>query len=132
VHDWQEHLTTLFPEVRPRGYLELRCIDAIPPSCYAAPIVLVSGLLYDPASLVTVNDLLGSPNRDLLPVAAASGLGDAAIAGVARDLVSIGLAGARRLGEDRVAAEDLEAAADFFARYSLSGASPGDFTASER
>jgi dimethylhistidine N-methyltransferase/glutamate--cysteine ligase len=130
MEDWHEHLTTLFPDVRPRGYLELRCIDAMPPAMYSAPIVLVSGLLYDRESLATANDLLGSPNRDLLPVAAAAGLSDDGIRGVARDLVAIGLSGARRLGASRVSENDLDEAARFFARYTLSGSSPGDFTPS--
>lgn len=30
LEDWHRHLTTLFPEVRPRGYLELRSLDALP------------------------------------------------------------------------------------------------------
>src|ERR1700683_4021001 len=28
-HEWDAHLTTLFPEVRPRGYFEVRSIDAV-------------------------------------------------------------------------------------------------------
>lgn len=130
LEDWQEHLTTLFPEVRPRGYLELRSIDALPAAWYAAPLVLVSGLLYDRESLHTANDLLGSPNRELLAVAAAAGLRDESIRAVARDLVAIGLAGARRLGAGRVSESDIDAAAGYFARFTLSGLSPGDFTGS--
>ena len=39
------HLSTLFPEVRPRGYLELRSADAIDVRHHAAAMVFVAGLL---------------------------------------------------------------------------------------
>lgn len=126
LDDWHEHLTTLFPEVRPRGYLELRCIDALPCAMYPAPVALVSGLLYHPESLAVANDLLGSPNRDLLVPAAGRGLQDPGIAAVARDLVAIGMRGAGQLGADRLAPADIEAAADFFERYTMQGRCPGD------
>ena len=38
--DWHAHLSTLFPEVRPRGYLEVRTVDALPPEWFAAPLAL--------------------------------------------------------------------------------------------
>jgi len=51
LDDWRTHLTTLFPEVRPRGYLELRSLDALPPAQLATPLVLVAGLLADTEAL---------------------------------------------------------------------------------
>lgn len=131
LEDWHEHLTTLFPEVRPRGYLELRCIDALPTAMYPAPIALVSGLLYHADSLAVANDLLGSPNGDLLVPAAQAGLADPAIASVARDLVGIGMRGARELGPDSLAGPDLDAAADFFERYTMQGRCAGDLHSME-
>jgi dimethylhistidine N-methyltransferase len=129
--DWQEHLSTLFPEIRPRGYLEIRCIDAIPLRWYAAPVVLAAGLLYDPVSLLQSNDLLGSPEPGLLLRAASAGLTDPAIGSTARELVRIGLTGARRLGEAYLHHADLEAAQEFFQQCTSRGRSPADFTASE-
>lgn len=41
------HLTTLFPPLRPRGYLELRMIDALPSEGRAAAIATVWSLLTD-------------------------------------------------------------------------------------
>jgi glutamate--cysteine ligase len=41
--DWRAHLTTLFPEVRPKGFAEARCIDAVDPEWYAAPVLLLGG-----------------------------------------------------------------------------------------
>ena len=47
MDDWQLHLTTLFPDVRPRGFLELRLIDALPPQARDAAVVLSTMLLYN-------------------------------------------------------------------------------------
>ena len=44
---WNDHLTTLFPEVRPRGHLEVRSIDALEPAMLGAPLILLAGLIYD-------------------------------------------------------------------------------------
>jgi len=43
--DWDRHLSTLFPEVRPRGYLELRSIDAPGLAWLSIPILVVGTVL---------------------------------------------------------------------------------------
>jgi glutamate--cysteine ligase len=43
--DFAYHLTTLFPPIRPRGWLELRMADALPGSAWAVPVALASALL---------------------------------------------------------------------------------------
>jgi glutamate--cysteine ligase len=48
--DWQLHLTTLFPEVRLKSYLEVRGSDSGPPAMVMAQAALWKGLLYDPAA----------------------------------------------------------------------------------
>ncbi len=42
-----QHLTTLFPPVRPRGYLELRMLDALPTVGRAAAIATVWALMVE-------------------------------------------------------------------------------------
>ncbi|MEO8199594.1 MAG: L-histidine N(alpha)-methyltransferase [Gemmatimonadota bacterium] len=125
LDDWHEHLSTLFPDIRPRGYLEVRCIDAIPAEWYAAPVVLLAGLLYHGPSLLVTDDLLGSPQPGLLYRAAAAGLTDPDIGPVARDLFEVGLRGARALGEEYVSEEDQAIAEAFFQRFTGAGRSPG-------
>src|SRR5439155_20283422 len=44
--DWQTHLTTLFPEVRLKGYLEIRGTDSISPSLVLAHAAFWKGILY--------------------------------------------------------------------------------------
>jgi glutamate--cysteine ligase len=46
--DLDIHLTTLFPPIRPRGFLELRMLDAVPATGRAAAIATVWALLTDP------------------------------------------------------------------------------------
>ncbi len=71
--DWCTHLTTLFPEVRPRGYFELRSADVVAPEWYAAPIVFVSGLVYHKPTLEAAAELI-APDRGLLARSARCGL----------------------------------------------------------
>ncbi len=48
VDDFAYHLTTLFPPVRPRGWLELRMTDALPDSDWEVPVALAAALLTRP------------------------------------------------------------------------------------
>jgi len=45
--DWDRHLTTLFPEVRVKRVLEVRCADAVPAALLGAVPALWQGILYD-------------------------------------------------------------------------------------
>ena len=46
LDDWNLHLTTLFPEVRLKGYIELRSADSQPPERMLALPALVKGVFY--------------------------------------------------------------------------------------
>ena len=48
--DLDYHTTTLFPPVRPRGWLELRMVDALPDPWWHVPVAVVAALLLDPFS----------------------------------------------------------------------------------
>ena len=45
--DLDYHLTTLFPPVRPRGYIEIRCIDALPDRWWPALVATLAATLLD-------------------------------------------------------------------------------------
>ncbi|MFT7487078.1 MAG: glutamate--cysteine ligase, partial [Candidatus Paceibacteria bacterium] len=47
IEQLNAHLTTLFPEVRLRGFLEIRSTDAVPLKWRAAQVVFWTGLIYD-------------------------------------------------------------------------------------
>jgi len=126
MEEWRDHLSTLFPEVRPRGHLELRSCDAVSPRWYAAPLALAVGIAYDPRALRSAADLLGRPDLGLLVRAGRQGLGDDAVRRVAEDLVEIAVAGCRALGPAYFHGSDLEQAIAFFDQYTRRGRSPAD------
>jgi len=113
---WTDHLTTLFPEVRPRGYLEIRSIDALPAESYSAPVAFLSGLLYDDVARRTASDLVGTPSARLLCHAGIVALRDPAIAAVAAQLVQLALEGCGRLGRSWLTDELRDEAEGYFTR----------------
>lgn len=123
---WEEHLSTLFPEVRPRGHLEVRSIDALDPSMVGAPLVLLAGLVYDRATAQDVERFLPVADEEMLNSAAECALRDGHIAQVAAELARLGLRGARALGEDMIAGDELEQAEQFFSDWTLQRRSPAD------
>jgi glutamate--cysteine ligase len=126
---WRRHLSTLFPEVRARGYLELRGIDALRPSDYAAPAVLVSGLLYDERASGEAAELLPPASLDSLAQAGRTGVCDPAFRSVATELWRIGLEGARRL-KHFVGLRSLGVAERFYRDYTAEGLDPAATAAS--
>lgn len=121
---WRRHLSTLFPEVRPRGYLELRSFDALHPRWYAAPVVLTVGLLYDPTARRAAAELLPPPTPECLERAGREGLGDPGLARLVRDAAALALEGAARLGPV-VGGRSLEVARTFVDELTRRGLDPG-------
>jgi len=58
LDDWNLHLTTLFPEVRLKGYIEFRSADSQPPERMLALPALVKGVFYEPDCLDAAHDLV--------------------------------------------------------------------------
>lgn len=58
LDDWALHLTTLFPEVRLKRYLEIRSADSQPPEMMLALPALLKGILYDADSSQAAWDLV--------------------------------------------------------------------------
>jgi glutamate--cysteine ligase len=116
LHDWVFHLSTLFPEVRPKEFFELRSADTIEPESLAAPVVFVTGLIYDAENARRVADFIGPPSERLLESAARFGLGDASLRRLASDLTSLSIAGVQRLGGSYLRDSHIEEAARYFAR----------------
>lgn len=99
--EWREHLSTLFPEVRPKGHLEVRSIDAQPADSLAAPLLLVSALAWDAELRTAVNELVGPADPALLVTAGRHGMRDARLRRLVEDITSLALDRARRTGGDR-------------------------------
>lgn len=101
MKDWADHLTTIFPEVRLKRFLEMRGADSGPWRRLCALPAFWVGILYDQAALDACWDLVkgwSAPERQALREAVpAAGL-DAKIAGrslreIARDVLALSRAG---------------------------------------
>jgi glutamate--cysteine ligase len=104
LEDWALHLTTLFPEVRLKRYLEVRSADSQPPEMMLALPALLKGILYERDSLDAAWDLVRSwtweERLEIYKGAHRDGLHARirriALADLARELVEIGASGLRR------------------------------------
>ncbi|MFT6041559.1 MAG: glutamate--cysteine ligase [Gammaproteobacteria bacterium] len=125
--DLDYHLTTVFPEVRARGFLELRAADGLPARLVAPFVVLVAGLIYDPVARRNALDLLEAVSKrmpELWETAAEKGLEDDELAGLAGWVWPLALEGAKRLPADYFRPADLKAAEGFLDHYVLDRKSP--------
>jgi glutamate--cysteine ligase len=104
IDDWSDHLTTLFPDVRMKRFLEMRGADCGPAPHITALSAFWVGLLYDGASLDAALGLVKSwsqSDRDALRDAVPKQTMSATIKGrsvsaVAQDALVISRAGLKR------------------------------------
>ena len=116
LDDLDYHLTTLFPPVRPRGYVEIRCLDALPDRWWPAVAALTVILVDDPVAAERAAELC-APVRDERAAAARDGVGDPAL----RAAVS----GCAEVAIDRCPPE-LKAELEAYAELLAGGRTPGD------
>ncbi|GAA3198069.1 glutamate-cysteine ligase family protein [Actinocorallia longicatena] len=76
LDDFAYHLTTLFPPVRPQGWLELRMIDALPEPYWRVPVAVVSALM---DAVPDAAEAAAEPVAGRWAVAALDGLTDRAL-----------------------------------------------------
>jgi len=129
TEDLAYHLTTLFFEVRARGFLEMRAGEAVPEELRPAQVVLASALIYDDRARTDAIALLGGQRTDLDALwrrAAADGVHDGELRDLACRLWEIALAGAQRLPSGWVSKDDLTATRAFIDDYTARGRVPAD------
>lgn len=117
--DLDVHLTTLFPPVRLRGYLELRYLDMTPPRWWPGIAAVAATLMDDPVAASQATEATEA-TAELWTEAARDGLGHAALADSARRCV--------RIAAGRAPAALAPAVADL-AELVESGRCPGDLLA---
>ncbi|MGY1711915.1 ergothioneine biosynthesis glutamate--cysteine ligase EgtA [Geodermatophilus sp. SYSU D00758] len=88
--DLDYHLTTLFPPVRPRGFLEIRYLDAAPEPWWPALAALTTVLLDDPVAAGRAAEA-SAPVAGAWDRAARRGLGDPALHAAARACLAAAL-----------------------------------------
>jgi glutamate--cysteine ligase len=116
--DWNLHLTTLFPEMRLKGYIEVRSIDSQAPELMLAAPALVKGLFYEEDCLLAVWDMVKGwkweERVDLYHAvhrqALKARIRGIEVAELARELIEIAATGLdrRRLGDQETEAMYLE------------------------
>ena len=120
--DLAYHLTTLFPPVRPRRWLELRMIDSLPDPWWRVAAAVTVALLEDEAAAAEASAATEDV-RGLWDKAARHGLSHPALATAARRCFAAALDALPRLGVDLATAD---ACCDFVDRYVARGRCPAD------
>ena len=102
--DWEDHLTTAFPEVRLKKFIEMRGADGGPSKNLCALPAFWVGLLYDDQALKDVTALISdwsydevSALRDRVPVAALkTAFREGTLQDLAKDVLAIAKQGLER------------------------------------
>jgi glutamate--cysteine ligase len=114
--DLDYHLSTLFPPLRPRGFLELRCIDAVPDRWLRGLAGLAATLLDDEVAADRAAEVC-EPFESAWTTAARDGLDNAAIAKAASACVEVAVSRAP---------VELKTEMDEYAELVQSRRTPGD------
>jgi glutamate--cysteine ligase len=120
--DLDYHLTTLFPPVRPKGWLELRMFDALPSPMWQVAVAVTGALLTDPVLVGPLGEVLAD-NHDLWVDAAQLGLAHPALARAGAAVFDLALEGLARGHVDRRRIALVEVFAD---RWVRRGRAPAD------
>jgi glutamate--cysteine ligase len=120
--DLAYHLTTLFPPIRPRGWLELRMIDSLPLEWCTVPAIVATALLEDARASSRIAPFL-APLEDRWEDAARNALAQPDFARAARECFAAALVALPRLGASRAVIDVVERYRD---RYVVDGRCPAD------
>lgn len=125
IADLDYHLTTLFPPVRPRGFLELRAIDAQEGPGWEVATAVVTALMDDPQAAEAADVACAVLDRraGISEAAARDGLADPVLAAAARVCAEAAQSALPRLGVDRATLARVDG---FLEKYTRRGRSPAD------
>jgi glutamate--cysteine ligase len=122
LDDFAYHLTTLFPPVRPKGWLELRMLDAVPDPWWQVAVAVTVALLDDPVAF-DVAERACRPVTDAWVDAAVHGLAHPGLLSAARTCFAAARTALPGLGLDPCTVACTE---EFVDRYLDRGRCPGD------
>ncbi|MBV8547897.1 MAG: glutamate--cysteine ligase [Alphaproteobacteria bacterium] len=114
LKDWADHLTTLFPDVRLKTYLEMRGADGGPQSHIAALAALWVGLLYEQDALSAAWSLckdwsheeMLQLRQDVAKGAMSAKIQNRTVHAIAKDMVDIAMHGLSRRRRMSAAGQD--------------------------
>jgi glutamate--cysteine ligase len=106
LDDFDRHLTTLFPDVRLKRWIEVRGADAVPPGLTCSLPALWKGILYDASARASAWDLVAgmayevreAARLDVMRRGLAASYGGVPLLSLARELAGISREGLRRIG----------------------------------
>lgn len=128
LKDLQTHLSLQFPEVRARGFLELRSVDCQHRFWQAAPAEFYTGLLYDDQSLDAVLQLLLPEREKLLSFweRSANGLRDAELAILSQKVMKLAIDGFAKMPACYHGMKGAKPLEQFNERYTARRLTPAD------
>jgi glutamate--cysteine ligase len=120
--DLAYHLSTLFPPVRPHGWLELRVIDALPDDLWPVAVAVVAALVEDPQAADAARDAVAGLDGHHYR-AARDALADRDLGRAAERCFVAALAALPRIGADSALVAQVD---DYADRYVATGRTPAD------
>jgi glutamate--cysteine ligase len=122
LDDFRYHLTTLFPPVRPRGWFEVRYIDALPTPFWHVAAAVIATILDDPAVRAEAWRAIDG-TTDLWIDAAQLGLGHPALGASGKAVFAIALEALQQHRADR---GYTDAVGTYVERWVSRGRTPAD------
>ncbi|HEY4938873.1 MAG TPA: glutamate-cysteine ligase family protein, partial [Actinomycetota bacterium] len=122
VGDLEYHLSTLFPPVRPRGWLELRMVDSLPDPWWRVPPLVATAIVSDPEAAERAARACAGVT-ELWTEAARVGLNHPALAAAAAECLEATIDALPRIGAFGGAAWVVEA---FHDEFTSRGRCPAD------
>jgi glutamate--cysteine ligase len=129
LDDWRYHCTTLFPQVRPRGFFELRCLDTAPVRWRAVSVALVSALMLDEHAREAALAALDAHEReidDLTLLAARLGPAHETVGRLSRVLIALGIDALERMPAGWITPAIMADVSAYDERYTARGRCPAD------
>jgi len=122
IDDLDYHLTTLFPPVRPKGWLELRFLDALPTPWWQVAAAVTAAVVRHPDAGARAERAAG-PFAGCWALASVYGLGHPGLQGAAGECFA---AASEVLGDLGAGADLIDAVAEYAARFVVRGRTPAD------
>ena len=128
LEDLSRSLTMLFPDVRPRNFLELRSVDMQSKKWQVVPMIFFTGLLYDQENLDYICEQFVLDDQELsqLRLSSAKGLNNKHIRESSNILMLKAIEGFERVSKKRGGGSLCQIAQKFYETYTSKGLVPAD------